>query len=459
MENLVSSIIMTMADDHRSSVPHMKTGLLVFGVMIVRNEADIIGLNVRYHLMHGIDRLLIVDNGSSDGTDRVLRELSKDRRVQWASSPGPFRQAAMTTELVREAYLQGAEWVLPIDADEFWWAPRGNLRAVLTTSAAGALQVQGVDFIQRRDVISASPEALLSMTRRVSHPVGTLEQGQDLVESRKYAFVEVKRPTKWISRATLGLQIAPGNHKVEGLSAQPADTDEIIRLHAPLRARSIFEAQVEHGRRVEAVPERKDQAWHVRRWMRIAEAGQLDLEWAANSYENDSLDVYGAKHPVVFDGRLRDVAAPWIDTCGSNMSSIGGFASQPKNESLASTNADLATDVSPRKTLTSPVNSSTAHGDSETPIDSPERRELVIRVQQQEKGIAFLREQIAERDQLLEEREKDIAWLQTVVAEQHATIASNNQAIAWLEGGIKNRDAKIAELERGIEWLRSRDRS
>src|SRR5436309_15500717 len=85
------------------------------GIMIVRNEVDIIRLNVLYHFGLGIDRFLIVDNGSSDGTDQVLEELSRQGRVQWTSDSGPYRQAEITTELAREAFRGGADWVVPIE--------------------------------------------------------------------------------------------------------------------------------------------------------------------------------------------------------------------------------------------------------------------------------------------------------------------------------------------------------
>ncbi len=38
----------------------------------------------------------------------------------------------------------------------------------------------------------------------------------------------------------------------------------------------------------------------------------IDEEWVANSYEGSFLDVYGEKHPVIFDPRLRDAVSPFI---------------------------------------------------------------------------------------------------------------------------------------------------
>ena len=94
----------------------------LYGVSMVRNEADIVRANVLYHLSMGFDRLLIVDNASTDGTRRALRNLGRDPRVRWTRDRGSFRQGEVFTELDRQAFAEGADWVAPVDADDFWCA-------------------------------------------------------------------------------------------------------------------------------------------------------------------------------------------------------------------------------------------------------------------------------------------------------------------------------------------------
>ena len=91
----------------------------------------------------GVDRFLIVDNGIHDGTGAVLGAWRAIGRSAGRSVSGPARQSQLLTELAREAYLGGADWVLPIDVDEFWWGDTGNLRSELQGSPAGRTSRRG----------------------------------------------------------------------------------------------------------------------------------------------------------------------------------------------------------------------------------------------------------------------------------------------------------------------------
>ena len=95
---------------------------------MVRNEADVIEAFVRYHA-EIVDELVVVDHRSVDGTDETLRALVAEGlplRVRAEDSPVQ-RQNVVMTGLMREAAVDGgADWVLPLDADEFLVAPAGE---------------------------------------------------------------------------------------------------------------------------------------------------------------------------------------------------------------------------------------------------------------------------------------------------------------------------------------------
>ena len=70
--------------------------LNIVAVMVVRNEADILPINIRYHAAQGITEFRIVDNGSSDATSDRLRELARTIRIRWTRDEG--RQQRLCAE-------------------------------------------------------------------------------------------------------------------------------------------------------------------------------------------------------------------------------------------------------------------------------------------------------------------------------------------------------------------------
>jgi hypothetical protein len=173
------------------------------------------------------------------------------------------------------------------------------------------LRAEVENFIQRRDQRESSPAALLHMTRRAASPVSPPSLAQDLVEARKIGFVEKTYPRKCISRPTAEIEIEAGNHRVSGADGEGQRTDELLCLHAPIRSRASLEERVRTATRP-AEAGRKPGQGRYRRMLEGFDDEAIDLEWAANSYEDDHLDVYGERHPVVFDPRLRDAVSPFI---------------------------------------------------------------------------------------------------------------------------------------------------
>src|SRR4051812_45509679 len=104
----------------------------------VKNEIDIIEPFVRHHLRH-FDKVIVLDDGSSDGTDQVLRALQ-----QVCADLFFLRQGAVGYYQRRELFLLlklafeklGAAGVAPRDADKFIEPADGNtLSQVLANQA------------------------------------------------------------------------------------------------------------------------------------------------------------------------------------------------------------------------------------------------------------------------------------------------------------------------------------
>lgn len=104
----------------------------VCGIARIKDEADILEATVR-RMAGQVDWLLISDNGSTDGTRDILSALARDLplKVMDDAEVGYYQARAMT-ELAAIAGDNGADWVIPFDADEVWYSPFGRIADVLT---------------------------------------------------------------------------------------------------------------------------------------------------------------------------------------------------------------------------------------------------------------------------------------------------------------------------------------
>ena len=205
----------------RKRVRLSKTGAVrVFGVLVVRDEVDVVRLCVLHHLTAGCERILVVDNGSSDGTTTVLRRLAKRTPLSWTFDPGPYLQDEFMTGLAGEAVRAGADWVLPLDADEFWTGEADLRTALASRLQSGAVQVRRVDFVQRREQRAPEARAVLAMTMRVAEPSDVTEEAVLSFRAGELSIFEMQPAPKLALRASTELVVPRGAHVAAG-SARP----------------------------------------------------------------------------------------------------------------------------------------------------------------------------------------------------------------------------------------------
>lgn len=106
------------------------------GVSMAKDEADVVAGTVR-HMLSEVDRVIIADNQSTDGTRQILDALAgeygPDRMTVLDDPEQAYYQSAKMTALAERAGEEDtAVWVVPFDADELWTARRGGpIRDVL----------------------------------------------------------------------------------------------------------------------------------------------------------------------------------------------------------------------------------------------------------------------------------------------------------------------------------------
>ncbi|MFP3899984.1 MAG: cupin domain-containing protein [Acidimicrobiia bacterium] len=291
--------------------------MALFGLMVVRNAHDLLGVNVRHHLAQGVERFLVYDHASTDTTREVLCEFADQGVLEWSAVDGPFRSEEWLNELAIEAYIQGADWVLPIDADEFWTAGPGRTMAeCVAASDAGALRAQMLTFVQQHDQLESTPKGLLRMVYRMDglSREQLAENERRLKDGAPIPFWAAAYDPKCLSRATPALHIHRGSHYVSGVTGPIDPTVEIVCMHAPVRSRAALADR--HQPWPPLDPSRRPgHSWHLQRLKRVGpDPESIDREWALVSAVDDR--IVSSDVRLVHDTRLRDAVAPWIDDTG-----------------------------------------------------------------------------------------------------------------------------------------------
>ncbi len=138
-------------------------------VTMVRNECDIIEAFVRHHAAIA-DRIWVLLHASSDTTAAILERLAGEGlpvTVERDDAPALAKEARFNALIDRALVADPAEYILPLDADEFVLpADRGALlRELAALPAGGALMVPWRTYLPHRDDDPGEPNPL----RRLSH--------------------------------------------------------------------------------------------------------------------------------------------------------------------------------------------------------------------------------------------------------------------------------------------------
>lgn len=287
------------------------SGQRVFGILMTRNDGDILRANILHHLSIGCERVLVVDNGSTDDTPRTLEQLARSHPVEWSTDRGGLRQPEIVTDLAQQAREQGADWVIPLDTDEFWRPTRPLAEICGESNGLGALEVPRIEFVCARDQIHSTRRGPLRATMRVEHVLLGDAAVAEFVAKRRSMF-EIAPPSKLLMRTTPELQIGRGAHSATGLSG-PIEVDpDLAIFHLAMRSRDEAFSRVEHGERINRVDSRPNVSVQNRYWLEMAAEGRLDEAWRAHSYENGALEVAGRRVELIEDDRLAMMLEPWV---------------------------------------------------------------------------------------------------------------------------------------------------
>lgn len=212
--------------------------MAVFGITLVRDEADIIAETVG-HMLGQVDHVIVLDNGSVDGTREILDELGVE--VIDDREPAHY-QSRKASWLAAEAASRGADWVLPFDSDELWLSPHGRIADVLSDCPA-----------------TVADAALYNHVATGHDPAGTP------VERMGWRTRDPLGLPKVACRPSLPVTIAEGNHAAHYPQIEIARGLLEVR-HYPYRSADQFLSKVRNGAAALAatdLPESVGEHWRM----------------------------------------------------------------------------------------------------------------------------------------------------------------------------------------------------
>lgn len=199
--------------------------MTVAAILRVKDEADVIAGTLRHLADEDVDLILVADNASTDGTRDILSDLAHELPLIVRDDPhvAYYQSEAMST-LALDASHQGAEWILPVDADEVWVFRGDRIGVELRRCAADVVTAELFNhFPSAIDPAGDDPFVTIQWRQRQPAPLP------------KVAF-----------RYKFGATIHQGNHGVS-LPYEPVTTTGLEIRHFPYRSVEQFTRKAVNG--------------------------------------------------------------------------------------------------------------------------------------------------------------------------------------------------------------------
>jgi hypothetical protein len=280
--------------------------------LLVRDEIDVVRQNIDFHLRHGVDFVVATDNGSTDGTHETLEEFAHQGTLRLIDESGTdyaqHRWVSRMAILARDEY--GADWILNSDADEFWFAPSGNLKDSLETDA---------DMItcRWRNMLFAAdrpPAWFGDIVHRVTMPHPLPAANDWTVEPLPAPFTYLDLGGKVLCRAAGLREVHQGNHGASYHAHATLAASHVVVYHYPVRSFDHFVRKITHGGAAYArnndLP--SGFGWHWRRWYRTICGGEPEQAFHEVFPSSERLNADIRDRLVIVDRTMQETLATAI---------------------------------------------------------------------------------------------------------------------------------------------------
>ena len=282
--------------------------------LLVRDEASTVRENIEYHLSRGVDFIIATDNLSTDGTADILKSYEKQGCLRYIfEHSDDYSQDLWVTRMARMAFDEyQADWVIHVDADEFWWTEKRDLKSIFHQCPpdTDGLSVARTNFLTPHNYESSTSLFKQMIVRQVksTNPLG------------------MPLPPKSCHRGFRDITIRQGNHgfNLPDRQAKISACTEAIIFHFPMRDYDSFQHTVVIGgaayERNLRLDKRIGNTW--RRLYEMHQAGELGNYYRNHVFDASQLESHIEQGEAVYDVRLRDYMETLFSE-GQHNSNIG----------------------------------------------------------------------------------------------------------------------------------------
>ena len=260
----------------------------ITAVLSVKDEVELIGDCVEHLRRIGVSQIIAHDGGSTDGTLAKLKsyEAPPDFIVHQFDDTHPVVALAEANANNRAAIdASRPDWVLYLDADEFWIPASGRLQDCASLADADVLDVRRFNVpltpAGAAMPLPAEPGRYAELDLFVkSVPQLRLTMQAD----PRFAWIRGVPLPKIMARPDSYESVRAGWHQIVPVAGReprrcvPAD---LLVAHLPFTTRSRFARKLANIRRLLQAPiaQAEFKGWHWRRWGEIEEQAGVDAEF------------------------------------------------------------------------------------------------------------------------------------------------------------------------------------
>lgn len=261
----------------------------IVALMGVKDDVELIGACIGHLWSIGVDLVIAYDDGSTDGTLDILNTMKSEEHL-WVVNVDrlePRRQVISETWRLEYARKAKAEWVLFLDADEFWIPATGSLRDCVDLAGADVITVNRFNVPLTRRGLLLPEELSPSQYGDLILCVRTIPNFHLYIEQHPEVPWILGAPIvpKVMSRPDLIKTVGAGGHLIEPCDSRElrhVKALELLIAHLPFTTFERFERKASNITGiVRAFPEFFSGyvAWHWKRWAYMLESGQLREEF------------------------------------------------------------------------------------------------------------------------------------------------------------------------------------